>query len=102
MVAIVTENCQHCRFTECVTECPSDCFHGDDEMLYIDPKACIECGECVPICPVKAIYEEEDLPEDKAEWKAINAERAPKLPRVTKKQKPLPTAVDKLKSLGFG
>ena len=30
-------------------------------QLYIDPDTCINCGACVPECPVSAIYEDEDL-----------------------------------------
>ena len=35
------------------------------EMLYIDPDTCIDCGLCVDECPVTAIFPQEDLP---AEW----------------------------------
>lgn len=34
-------------------------------MLYIDPGNCIGCGLCVDECPVRAIFDEEDVP---AEW----------------------------------
>jgi ferredoxin len=29
-------------------------------MLYIHPEECIDCGACVPACPVAAIYESPD------------------------------------------
>ncbi len=29
-------------------------------MLYIHPEECIDCGACVPACPVAAIYESVD------------------------------------------
>jgi ferredoxin len=29
-------------------------------MLYIHPDECIDCGACVPACPVAAIYESID------------------------------------------
>src|SRR5260370_24934063 len=35
-------------------------------MLYIHPDECVDCGACEPVCPVDAIYYEEDLP---AQWK---------------------------------
>ena len=73
MAYIVTENCRMCRFTDCVTVCPVDCFHGDDEMLYIDPVECIDCGACVPVCPVSAIFALDDLPEKWAEFAQENA-----------------------------
>ena len=32
-------------------------------MLYIHPDECVDCGACEPVCPVEAIYYEDDLPE---------------------------------------
>ena len=55
MPFVVTDNCVGCRFTYCVSVCPVDCFHGDEQMLYIDPGVCIDCGACEPQCPVHAI-----------------------------------------------
>ena len=52
-----------------------DCIHdeGDeDQILYIDPDECIDCGACEPACPVNAIYAEDDLPEDQAIFAEIN------------------------------
>lgn len=101
MTFVVTGNCQRCRFTDCVEVCPVNCFHGDQEMLYIDPDECIDCGACVSECPVKAIYDETELPPELAKWKAINAERAPDLPAVTETDKPFPGAEERKKELGF-
>jgi ferredoxin len=101
MPHIVTDNCQRCRFTECVTVCPVACFHGDDTMLYIDNVQCVDCGACVPACPVRAIYEQSDLPADKATWIAINAERSAFLPVISEKQTPLPTAEARRSELGY-
>ena len=101
MTTVVTDNCKDCRFTDCVLVCPVACFHGDDEMLYIDNDVCIDCAACIPECPVNAIYEEDDLPEDKRIWIEINAERAPNLPVVDEKQDPLPTAEQRKADLGF-
>jgi len=100
MTTVVTDNCERSRFTDCVTVCPVGAFHGDDEMLYIDPEVCIDCGACIPLCPVQAIYEE-PIPEDKQQWIAINASRAPGLPSILKKQQPYPGAEERKKELGF-
>jgi ferredoxin len=70
-------------------------------MLYIDPDECIDCGACVPECPVEAIYDETELPDDQQEWKQINAEKAPDLPVITETTDPLPSAEDRKKTLGF-
>jgi ferredoxin len=90
-----------CRFTDCVVVCPVDCFHADDEMVYVDPDECIDCGACVPECPVEAIFPEDEVPEDQKKWIEINAEKAPDLPVITEKLDPLPTAADKRKQLGL-
>jgi len=38
------------------------CFYEDDDMLYINPDECIDCGLCEPECPVNAIYVDTDVP----------------------------------------
>jgi ferredoxin len=101
MTFVVTGNCHRCRYTDCVVVCPVDCFHGDAAMLYIDPGECIDCGACVPECPVDAIYEEGSVPLEEAHWLAINAERAPKLPVVNRKEEPLQTALARARERGF-
>jgi len=101
MTFVVTENCRRCRYTDCVAVCPVDCFHGDAEMLYIDPEQCIDCGACVPECPVEAIYEEGLLPPDLGSWLAVNAERSKQLPVVNRKSEPLGTAEERARALGF-
>lgn len=101
MTIVVTDNCGGCRFTECVSVCPVACFHADSEMVYIDPAACIDCMACIPVCPVQAIFSADELPEDKARWIAINAERAALLPVIDAKQEPLPGADAKRAELGY-
>jgi len=101
MTFVVTDHCRNCRYTDCVSVCPVDCFHGDAEMLYIDPVLCIDCGACVPECPVEAIYEEGLLPAELEGWLAINAEKAKTLPVVNEKIEPLGTAEERAKALGY-
>jgi ferredoxin len=101
MTTVVTENCQKCRFTDCVAVCPVECFHYDDEMLYIDPEVCIDCAACITECPVKAIFEEDDLPENLHQWIEINATKAPDLPVLLAPMDPLPGAEERKDELGF-
>jgi len=101
MTFVVTSNCNGCRFTDCVAVCPVECFHGDDKMLYIDPDECIDCGACVPECPVEAIFDETELPAGMTEFKGINAERAKGLPVINEKGTPTAGAEARKKELGF-
>jgi len=68
MPFIITDPCIETKDTACVDVCPVDCIHPrKDEpeyeaatMMYIHPEECIDCGACVPACPVAAIYESVD------------------------------------------
>lgn len=79
MSYIIGNACVSVCDTACVSVCPVDCIHGPihtdrrgdevsrmgkDELigkqLFIDPSTCIDCGACIPECPVDAIYRSED------------------------------------------
>lgn len=70
MTYIVTDRCVNNRYTECVADCPVDCFYEikDPHMLIINPEECIDCDACVPLCPVNAIYPEAEVPPEYEEW----------------------------------
>ncbi|ODU02924.1 MAG: ferredoxin [Pseudonocardia sp. SCN 72-86] len=57
----------------CVDECPVDCIYEGGRALYIHPDECVDCGACEPVCPVEAIYYEDDLPETLAVHRDDNA-----------------------------
>jgi len=101
MTTVVTDNCNGCRFTDCVAVCPVECFHYDDNMLYIDPDVCIDCSACIPECPVQAIFEEGDLPDDQEKWIEINGEKVADLPLITEQMDPLDGAEERKTELGF-
>jgi len=73
MAYVVTDSCRGCRFTECVTVCPVECFHVDEMMTYIDPENCIDCGACVAVCTSTSIFPVDELPEELKEFVAKNA-----------------------------
>lgn len=89
MTHIVTEPCVKCKYTDCIAVCPVDCFHEDEEMLLIDAEVCIDCGACIPVCPVQAIYVEDDVPEQWASYTKLNIEKAAELPVITETKDPL-------------
>lgn len=76
MSYIIGRPCDGVCDTACVQVCPVDCINGPidiegrgeevsgmdikaGDMLYINPEECIDCGACIPECPVEAIYEDE-------------------------------------------
>lgn len=83
MPYIITKPCVGVCDTACVDVCPVDCIHptreeweelGYDEndleekQLFIDPEECIDCGACEPVCPVQAIFVEDEVPEKWREY----------------------------------
>ena len=46
----------------------------DADMLYIHPDECIDCGACVPACPVEAIFSLDETPRKWAAFIRKNAD----------------------------
>ena len=88
MAHIVAQPCLKCKYTDCVTVCPVDCFHEGPNFLAIDPDECIDCTLCVAECPVNAIYAEEDVPADQQAFIALNAELSHRWPVIIQKKDP--------------
>jgi len=77
MTYVITEPCIDVLDKSCVEVCPVDCIHfeeGTDRMEYIDPDECIDCGACEPVCPVTAIFAEDDVPDQYKAYTALNAQ----------------------------
>jgi NAD-dependent dihydropyrimidine dehydrogenase PreA subunit len=91
-VAVITEPCVAVCDTACVDVCPVDCIHGPTTLdqireiptgersqrlpgiqMYVNPMECIGCWMCVSACPVDAIYEDSDVPD---QWQHSIAENA--------------------------
>ena len=92
MTYVVAEPCIKCKYTDCVDVCPVDCFYEGENFLAIDPDECIDCGVCVPECPVEAIFTEEDLPGKWVEYVELNAKLSQSWPVITVKKDSLPEA----------
>ncbi|MCY4369662.1 MAG: 4Fe-4S binding protein [bacterium] len=63
MTFIITEACIDEKDASCVDVCPVDCIHEGEDQFYIDPIECVDCYACVPVCPVKAIFPDDEVPE---------------------------------------
>ena len=74
MTYVIAEPCIDLLDKACIEECPVDCIYEGERMMYIHPDECVDCGACEPVCPVEAIYYEDDLPEELAAYTKVNAE----------------------------
>lgn len=72
MAFVITSPCHGEKSADCVDVCPVDCIIEGENMYYIDPDQCIECGACEAVCPVQAIYYEEDVPPDERKYIEMN------------------------------
>ena len=71
---VIAQPCVDLKDRACVDECPVDCIYEGKRMLYIHPDECVDCGACEPVCPVEAIYYEDDLPDEWRDYYKANVE----------------------------
>jgi len=79
MAFVVTDTCT--KDFVCVAECSTYAIHPDATeaaaatvtQVYINPDECIDCGNCVSVCPSGAIFSSDELPADKAHFAEKNA-----------------------------
>jgi ferredoxin len=90
MTHVVTEACIKCKYTDCVEICPVSCFYEGEVMLVINPEQCIDCGLCVPECPIGAIIP--DTAEGGERWVDFNRQYASQWPNISEPKFPLPDA----------
>ncbi|MDM4764218.1 ferredoxin family protein [Galbitalea sp. SE-J8] len=74
MTYVIAEPCVDVKDRACIDECPVDCIYEGGRSLYIQPDECVDCGACEPVCPVEAIFYEDDLPGEWADYTTANVE----------------------------
>ena len=74
MAYTVMSPCVGVKDTACVQVCPVECFFDSGDLLVIHPEECIDCGACVPECPVLAILPNEEVPDEEQKYIEINAD----------------------------
>lgn len=74
MVYVIASTCIDVKDGACQDVCPVECIYEGGRMMYIQPEECISCGLCLSVCPVAAIWSEDDLPPHERKYQEINAE----------------------------
>ena len=74
MTYIIAQPCVDVMDRACVEECPVDCIYEGKRSLYIHPDECVDCGACEPVCPVEAIFYEDDVPDEWIEYIDANVD----------------------------
>ena len=76
MTYVITEPCIGEKNGACVDVCPASCIHTtpDAPQNYIDAAICIECEQCVLVCPVSAVFLDVELPDEWKSYIAVNAD----------------------------
>lgn len=74
--------------------CPVDCFYEGPNFLAINPDECIDCGVCIPECPIDAIRADTDRNVDAVFWTELNARLSQQWPRITEAKEALPDAAE--------
>ncbi|MEZ6123011.1 MAG: ferredoxin family protein [Planctomycetaceae bacterium] len=57
-------------------------------MLFINPDECTDCEACALECPTSAIFYEDRVPGEWAEYILLNSEMVRRCPKITEKQEP--------------
>jgi len=76
MTYVITQPCIGVKDGSCIDVCPVDCIDGSPEtdMLYIDPEVCVDCAACTSVCPVGAIFADDEVPPEWAGFTTLNAD----------------------------
>ena len=85
MTYVVAEPCVDCKYTDCAAVCPVEAFHELPDRLYINADTCIDCDACVPECPVEAIFADNNVPDQWADWLQANINDALTFPILSQK-----------------
>jgi ferredoxin len=84
MAHVVCEPCALCEkertSAPCVIACPEKAILAASvavsgkrvPMNVIDPIACTDCQACVPVCPSRAIFHEDIVPDEWAHYTLLN------------------------------
>ena len=68
MTHVITASCVDHKYQDCVSVCPVEAFREAENYLVIDPDECIDCAACEPVCPVDAIFPDDEVPDNESQF----------------------------------
>lgn len=68
MPYVIASPCIDIMDRSCIEECPVDCIYEGERKLYVNPKECIDCGACEPVCPVEAITQDRRVADEDTDF----------------------------------
>lgn len=104
MTYFVNESCINCKYTDCVSVCPVDCFYEGENFLAINPDECIDCGVCEPECPANAILPDTTKQHSQEYidfWVDLNQKYSNTWPNITQQKDPMLGADDQNPAKGY-
>ncbi|QCX32531.1 4Fe-4S dicluster domain-containing protein [Caloramator sp. E03] len=66
-VKLIEENCKGC--TKCMMSCPVEAVRVKNSKAVIYTDRCIDCGECIRVCPYNAHVAQKDTIDSIDEFK---------------------------------
>jgi NAD-dependent dihydropyrimidine dehydrogenase PreA subunit len=74
MTYVIAQTCVDVKDKAYLGEYPIDCIYEGERSLYTHPDKCVDCGAREPVCPVEAIFYEDDTPEQWKDYYKANVE----------------------------
>lgn len=74
MAYVIAEPCVDTQDRVCVDECPIECIYDGYRKRYVHPDECVDCGVCGAVCPVGAVFREDELPSAWTRYAAVERE----------------------------
>jgi NAD-dependent dihydropyrimidine dehydrogenase PreA subunit len=72
MTYVITGPCTGVKDKTCAGECPAGSIYEGQRMPCIHSGECVDCGACEAACPVEAVFCEDDVPSQWAQFTTGN------------------------------
>ncbi len=74
MAYVISTPCIDVKDGDCTVACPVECIYEGGRMFYVHPDECINCGLCLSVCPVDAIFWDGEATDEQRVFMDVNRE----------------------------